>query len=51
MNGVLGRLKTDCLDKLLDVTQGEDSGNPKTSVVPGLNAGRIHDSVDIKACT
>lgn len=51
MNGVVGRLKTNHPDKLPDITQGKDSGNLKTSVISGLNPGRSHDSVDIKACT
>lgn len=51
MNGIVGRLKTNCLDKLPDVTQGEDGGNLKTSVVSGLNPGRSHDSADVIAHT
>jgi len=50
VNGAGGRLKTNCLDKLHDVTQGEDSGNPKILVISGLNPVRSNDSVDIKAC-
>lgn len=47
MNGVVGRLKANHLDKLPDGTQGEDVGDLQFC----LNPGRSHDSVAIKACT
>lgn len=51
MNGVVARLKTNRPDKLPDVSQGENSASLKTLVVSGLNPGRSHDSVELKACT